>query len=248
MEVHHHSHPSTSSGHRKKWTHYFWEFLMLFLAVTAGFFAENMREHRIEHKRETKMMKALLSDLQADLDQIDSLMVRRKDRNADCDSLILLLTAADRKKGADIYFYGRTASRRLHFRPQDGTLQQLRNSGGFRVVYNDNILKSINSYELGLKHNQENIDVEEKELSEYTATAARLFDVSIFQQMTRNDSIEYPSGNPALLTYDKQLLNELCQKLHYWKRTSVSVLNSWNDLRKKAIGLVENIKKEYHLK
>ena len=33
MEVHHHSHPSTSSGHRKKWTHYFWEFLMLFLAV-----------------------------------------------------------------------------------------------------------------------------------------------------------------------------------------------------------------------
>ena len=39
MEVHAHSHPSTSlptgqadSGHRKKWTHYFREFLMLFIA------------------------------------------------------------------------------------------------------------------------------------------------------------------------------------------------------------------------
>jgi hypothetical protein len=46
MEVHHHAHTA-----RKKWTHYFWEFFMLFLAVTAGFLVENQREHFIEHKR-----------------------------------------------------------------------------------------------------------------------------------------------------------------------------------------------------
>ena len=45
MEVHHHPH---TSG--KKWTHYFWEFLMLFLAVFCGFIAENFREHQIEKK------------------------------------------------------------------------------------------------------------------------------------------------------------------------------------------------------
>ena len=32
MEVHHHAHTD-----RKKWTHYLWEFLMLFLAVFCGF-------------------------------------------------------------------------------------------------------------------------------------------------------------------------------------------------------------------
>ena len=37
MEVHHHGHTE-----RKKWTHYLWEFLMLFLAVFAGFLAENL--------------------------------------------------------------------------------------------------------------------------------------------------------------------------------------------------------------
>ena len=47
MEVHHRSH---TTG--KKWTHYFWEFLMLFLAVFCGFLAENQREHVIEKKRE----------------------------------------------------------------------------------------------------------------------------------------------------------------------------------------------------
>ena len=35
MEVHAHTHTPPASGGtgRKKWTHYFWEFLMLFLAV-----------------------------------------------------------------------------------------------------------------------------------------------------------------------------------------------------------------------
>jgi hypothetical protein len=45
MEVHTHTHTA-----RKKWTHYFWEFLMLFLAVFAGFLAENQREHIVEHQ------------------------------------------------------------------------------------------------------------------------------------------------------------------------------------------------------
>ena len=35
MEVHAHTHTA-----RKKWTHYFWEFLMLFFAVFCGFLAE----------------------------------------------------------------------------------------------------------------------------------------------------------------------------------------------------------------
>jgi len=47
MEVH--AHTQTA---RKKWTHYFWEFLMLFLAVFCGFLAEYKLEHIIEHQRE----------------------------------------------------------------------------------------------------------------------------------------------------------------------------------------------------
>src|SRR6188768_2631644 len=62
MEVHAHSHTE-----RKKWTHYFWEFLMLFLAVFCGFLAENQREHMIEQKREKQYMKSLLEDLQNDI-------------------------------------------------------------------------------------------------------------------------------------------------------------------------------------
>ncbi len=54
MEVHHHPHTS-----RKKWTHYFWEFLMLFLAVFCGFLAEYQLEHKIEKDREKQFMKII---------------------------------------------------------------------------------------------------------------------------------------------------------------------------------------------
>ena len=40
MEVHHHPHVA-----KKNFKEYFLEFLMIFLAVTPGFVAENIREH-----------------------------------------------------------------------------------------------------------------------------------------------------------------------------------------------------------
>ena len=61
MEVHHHAHTS-----RNKWTHYFWEFLMLFLAVFCGFLAENFREHKVEDLRAKEFARSLILDLNND--------------------------------------------------------------------------------------------------------------------------------------------------------------------------------------
>jgi hypothetical protein len=47
MEVHHHPKPE-----KKKFKEYFFEFIMIFLAVTIGFFAENVRESITDKKRE----------------------------------------------------------------------------------------------------------------------------------------------------------------------------------------------------
>ena len=59
MEVHHHTHATHG---KKNWKSYFWEFLMLFLAVFCGFLAEYQLEHVIEHQRE-KPGKSLLANL-----------------------------------------------------------------------------------------------------------------------------------------------------------------------------------------
>src|SRR4029078_1188981 len=61
MEVHAHTHTE-----RKKFSHYLWEFLMLFLAVFCGFIAENIREHLVENKRAAQYAKVLIQDLVKD--------------------------------------------------------------------------------------------------------------------------------------------------------------------------------------
>lgn len=74
MEVHHPHHPS----HKKKWSEYIIEFVMLFAAVTLGFFAENVREHQIiEHKTKQNLMSIIL-DLKKDSALIQNRLVEYK--------------------------------------------------------------------------------------------------------------------------------------------------------------------------
>ena len=72
MEVHHHSHKP------KNWKEYITEFVMLFAAVTLGFFAENLREHSIISHRIEQNKVAILKDLENDAVTIDSLLANEQ--------------------------------------------------------------------------------------------------------------------------------------------------------------------------
>src|SRR6185503_4968300 len=107
MEIHAHTHTA-----RKKWTHYFWEFFMLFLAVTAGFFVENQREHYIEHLREKQYMRSLVNDLKEDIKILDDQISKHISRNRQMDTLISLFkNKPSPEQNNDIYYFGRIASR-----------------------------------------------------------------------------------------------------------------------------------------
>ncbi|HEY6062902.1 MAG TPA: hypothetical protein VIV35_04805, partial [Chitinophagaceae bacterium] len=77
MEVHQHTHTA-----RKKWFHYFWEFFMMFMAISASFWVENMREHYVERIKEKQYMTSMLADLKSDTgilkEKIDSNEVMKK--------------------------------------------------------------------------------------------------------------------------------------------------------------------------
>src|SRR6185503_15534980 len=84
MEVHAHSHTT-----RKKWTHYLWEFIMLFLAVFCGFLAEYQLEHKIEKDREKKYVRSLLKDLEYDTTQYENTMGLIREKIHYYDSVLL---------------------------------------------------------------------------------------------------------------------------------------------------------------
>ena len=62
MEVHHPHHPT----HKKKWSEYIIEFIMLFTAVTLGVFAENIREHQVLVKKKNQNLEGIVQDLRKD--------------------------------------------------------------------------------------------------------------------------------------------------------------------------------------
>src|SRR5574339_647907 len=121
MEVHAHSHTA-----RKKWTHYFWEFLMLFLAVFCGFLAEYALEHKIEADREKQYALSMVEDLKLDTAALNTIIRLRTNRNEDLDSLYLLLNdRSDLTDRARLYRFsmlvGRLAG--LQFISNDRTIQ-----------------------------------------------------------------------------------------------------------------------------
>src|SRR5947209_12892314 len=62
MEVHHHP-----DLHKKKnFKEFFLEFVMIFLAVTLGFIAENVREDISRHQQEDNYVLSLINDLKED--------------------------------------------------------------------------------------------------------------------------------------------------------------------------------------
>jgi hypothetical protein len=70
MEVHHSHH----TAHKKKWNEYILEFVMLFAAVTLGFFAENYREHTIVEHRMQENYEAIIIDLKQDNEKLDYIL------------------------------------------------------------------------------------------------------------------------------------------------------------------------------
>ena len=68
MEVDHTPHPT----HKKKWSEYIIEFIMLFAAVTLGFFAENVRDYKTMIERKDQNLFSILQDLKQDSIFIES--------------------------------------------------------------------------------------------------------------------------------------------------------------------------------
>jgi len=248
MEVHHHTHP----GHHKKiWKDYFWEFLMLFLAVFCGFLAEYQLEHKIEKDREKQFMQSLVEDLKSDMVSITSLNQWRDTRLEMSDSLTnALIENRQLQNGSAVYYWGRSISRRGVFFSADGTIQQLKNSGGLRLIRNQSIADKIIAYDVLYRRILRQQEQEETLLTDYRLFASKIFDAAIFIKMTNlKDTIfiKRPEGNPQLKENPPTVLNETMNKLNYWATSSTLLLQLLEELKGKAAILIELIQKEYHL-
>jgi hypothetical protein len=250
MEVHQHTHTP-----RKKWTHYLWEFLMLFLAVFCGFLAENQREHYVEHQREKKYMKNLVYDLAQDTANYNLSRTLRLEKERQAFQLVSLLYSADRNDHLpDLYYYARQMTRlNTLFFPTDATMDQLRNSGALRLIKKSEIADSIVAYDAAVKGFVETQQSEIETRISFKDAAGNIFDASIFISMVdsaasnADNVIVPPVIVKPLVTDNQQTINHLCTLVQYLYSSSIINRRIALKLKNQAIRLLKLLKEEYHL-
>jgi hypothetical protein len=261
MEVHHHGHVHE----KKKWKEYLFQFLMLFLAITLGFFVENQREHYIEHKRAKEFAGLLIDDLNVDIAELNRAHRTLSRIITAGDSLASLLSSQNTEKipGGKLYYYEYWSGWRWQVISRDATLQQLKNSGSLRYIKNT-LVRKVLDYEESLKVIYLIQNKYESEKIENWNLVQKVFDNDYFDELdkikaARRDSSEknfnvndkeviaFFSKNIPLNTYDKNVLFELKN----WARNSSwsyrIQIGNLNSAIQKAQEAIYALKKEYRL-
>jgi hypothetical protein len=238
MEVHHHSHKP------KNWKEYLTEFIMLFAAVTLGFFAENQREHVVERHREKQYLESLMGDLAKDKQEMTFARNFTNNQIAGLDTAIDLLTNGI-WNAENIKTMYRVSLRTGGTRPItfiDRTSSQLR-SGGMRLIEDKNISNLITEYwQLIAQLNEfENITIYQYKLNIKNLTY-KIIDGTKYIDVKK----KVIGDDATLLTYDKVILKEYNNRLINLKYdVKAYIINYFYDKIDKKI---EELQKEISIK
>ncbi len=208
MEVHHHPHVE-----KKNFKEYFLEFLMIFLAVTLGFFAEGLRENISDHAKEKEYISSMMHDLRDDTSSITRTVNELTYVSKHTDTMLIEL----KNSTPNVAVLNRIVSSR--FWPYAGysynnrTVQQLKNAGNFRLLENEAVADSILQYDNVINTL---IIAQYNDLKNtmyaYKDVEARVIS---YQQLSKilPDSVFLNNAKNSLVTNDRQLLSLYYNKL-----------------------------------
>jgi hypothetical protein len=245
MEVHAHTHTA-----RKKWTHYFWEFMMLFLAVFCGFLTENQREHMVEHRRAKEYASNLYNELQNDTMRIERLINWTQRLVKTFDTLCDLSRKSSVATNGELYYYSHKVGWVDYFSSSCSTLDQLKNSGNLRIL-SPKIVQKISNYDRLLTYSGNTDSYTRTEYENINNLRLKIFDGFISFELN-NASKQYRDSvfllNPPLLNDDPKLMKEFIG----WVKIESgflqeSITENLRPLEENAKELLSLLKKEYHL-
>ncbi|HEX5651817.1 MAG TPA: hypothetical protein VFX58_02010 [Chitinophagaceae bacterium] len=249
MEVHTHTHTA-----RKKWTHYFWEFLMLFLAVFCGFLAEYQLEHKIERDRGKEYAKTLYEDIKTDTANLQALIRVNKFITPKIDSFRFMVQhyPIDSLPAGNWYYYGRFGTRYLQIAFQDATLQQLKNSGGLRYFKNKNVVDAIARYDQSCRVLQNQLEFQNPFYADILRLRDKLFNAYYLDEVM---SLEISKGkidsfklrSMPLLSHEKEDFIQYANICQIRSNNNKNLLTIKLETLKSAEKLLEVLKGVYRL-
>ncbi|MGC4035436.1 MAG: hypothetical protein QM764_05705 [Chitinophagaceae bacterium] len=145
MEVHHHPHVE-----KKNFKEYLLEGLMIFLAVTLGFFAENIREYFADKEKERSYLESFVNDLTIDEQKLPLLINsinKQQIYGADTVSDLLNQASLNNPANGTYYFLQRMIRQQgIKIFVTDRTIEQIKNAGEMRLITNKQVSDTLTDY------------------------------------------------------------------------------------------------------
>lgn len=249
MEVHHHPNLHHQS---KPWKEYLLEFLMIFLAVTLGFFAESFREQLTDNAKEKEFISAMIKDAQTDIANIHRMIELNNARALHLDTLAMIGFNYDGSPHADqeIYRLYRTAIVHPDFvSPTERTLLQLKNSGGMRLIKSKAAVDSIIVYDDMAKKLSDQQAYYERYQNESIQIAFKLLNFQQYLVGLNGRLAKTPDhiDAPTLLSKDKLRLIEFGNSITIYKGVVGFYVVRLKEMNDHAMSLINTLKREYQV-
>ncbi|HEY4324774.1 MAG TPA: hypothetical protein VGN20_12335 [Mucilaginibacter sp.] len=246
MEVHHH--PNVE---KKNFKEYILEGLMIFLAVTMGFFAESIREGIADRSKENEYVISMIQDAKTDTANIRKCIAGNTKRVKSLDSLAFLCDSYDPKAGNDAFIYLECRHSIIHpdfVTLTDRTMAQLKSAGGMRLIKRKIVADSIITYDDFSKKLIDQQNYYERYLNEAAEMGFKVFNWKYFNASHAGSTGRgYQFTSAKLLTTDKLVLIELANKEAAYAGVVAFYVTRLKEANRHAVNLINTLKKQYNL-
>ncbi|MEP6927128.1 MAG: hypothetical protein ABI834_05800 [Ginsengibacter sp.] len=246
MEVHHHPDLHHKKIHFKE---YFLEFLMIFLAVFMGFIAENIRERISDKEKEKEYIHSFIQNLQDDTSRLNTIIAENKKKIIGLDSLVSLsfknIDLPENRRS--LYrLTGQFATYYSLFTGSDATMQQLKNSGGLRLIRKNHVADSIAKYDIEMDEVKEGEKYYNKAMDDCFQSIIQVLDFSVYYDTTYFKNGSYTNKMPPLLIYEKQKIKFFFNEVINEKFTTRNYIYHLKARLSFALRMIAFLKKEYN--
>ena len=240
MEVHHH--PNLT--HKEKpWKEYLLEGLMIFLAVSLGFIAENIREHLSEKNKKKELIEMVSLDFERDIKQLDYHKQLALEKIQRCDSLINFLNSDNTKISEDLYYKLITQVQWWWFFNSNNKSRTEADSKGYlSSVQNSDLAYNILKYDFFHTDYKSVEDAEMKTMVLFKTEASKITEHYIYDRYCLTNKYPKPSSvigikknDPTEIMNAKYLLTEL-------KHSNSGYIMDIDSMKAYAQKAIDNIK------
>jgi hypothetical protein len=246
MEVHHHHRRSNKPRKKKE---YLFDFLIIFVAITGSFFAENLREHFVDRHKEKVYMVSMLQDLKSDSTSLGIIIQQNNEQIKGLDSLLDVIK--NNIVGKSIkQFYHLDLKYSLDytgFNPVNRTIKQLMNTGGLGLIKVKAVSDGIVGYDNALNAVLTHGELLGSQFARTINMQSEIIDFLALKKIQLGSSVFELKKYPALLSANKKTINSYYFNITIFKGAITGYTKRLEALKEQATSLCKLIQKEYNL-